>query len=406
MRPDSYFLTVDQIRSIQRKVVLFGAGKVSRDLISAVGDQAIGIVDNNPNMHGLIESGFEITSPERYLEATGIHDVFFVICTTSFTDVGEQLAGHGLVVGDDFCASPDLLRLLPVVRLQELEQRLLFTSGFRPSDNDRSGGGVYLLEIDRLDFEYRKIHSGTCHGMLQKDGLIYCVDQTQGIIAFNEELEVERTFDVAPGQRPHGIDWCEATGEYFVAASRQDCILVLDEQFREVDRIPLSDKFQRNNAPVHHINDLCIVDGSIYATMFSVTGNYHQDVFDGAIVEFDAADRRMIGPVMSGLWMPHNPKYLNGGLCVCDSLPGYLRRNNGRVAGDFPGFTRGLAADDCFYYVGQSRNRNFSNVLGVSSNISLDTAVIVFDDETKLSRSIPLDPRLSEVHAIEVLGPS
>lgn len=403
MKPDAYFLNIDQIRATQRKIVLFGAGKISRDLTTALGDMIVGVVDNNPNMIGMKEEGFEITSPDKYLE-TAAPEIYYVICTTSFTDVGEQLSGHGLRVGDDFCASPNLLGLLPVVRLQELRQRLLFTSGFRPSESPNSGGGLYELEIDGLDFSYRKIHSGTCHGMVQKEGLVYCVDQTRGILAFNQDLEIEKTYKIAQGQRPHGIDWCEETGEYFVAASRQDCILVFDEEFREVGRIPLSEKFQRNGTPVHHINDLCVVGGSVYASMFSVTGNYQQDVFDGVVLEVDAAKRQILAPVMTDLWMPHNPKYLNGGLCVCDSLPGYLRRNNGQIAGDFPSFTRGLACDEDFYYIGQSRNRNFSNVIGVSNNISLDAAIIVFDDTTKLSRSVPLSPRLSEVHAIEVIG--
>lgn len=402
MKPDAYFLNIDQIRATQRKIVLFGAGKISRDLVASLGEMVVGIVDNNPNMIGLTEEGFEVTSPATYLEANDDH-IYYVICTTSFTDVGEQLNGYGLNVGDDFCASPTLRGLLPIVKLQAVHQRLLFTSGFRPSDTPTSGGGLYLLEIEGLDFNYRKIHSGTCHGMLQRDGLIYCVDQAQGVLVFNQDLEHKMTYEIAQGQRPHGIDWCEQTGEYFVAASRRDCVLVFNESFEEVERIPLSHKFNRHQAPVHHINDLCVVGGSVYATMFSVTGNYQQDVFDGVILEIDAVQRKILGPVMTDLWMPHNPKYLNGGLCVCDSLPGYLRRNNGQVAGDFPSFTRGLACDDDFYYVGQSRNRNFSNVIGVSKNISLDTSIIIFDDVTKLSRSIPLSPRLSEVHAIEVL---
>lgn len=398
-----YFKSIKQIRDLNRDVVLFGAGKLSRDLISQLGDKILGIVDNNPNMIGLMEAGFKVQNPTFFLSES-YKKPFFVICTTSFADVGEQLKTHGLTVGNDFCASPSLSGLLPALRLESLKRKLLFTSGFRPSDRKDSGGGLYLLDIDGLDFAYRKVHSGTCHGLLKKDGLIYCVDQAKGFLVFNEDLELMETHEIAHGLRPHGIDWCNATGEYFVAASRRDCVVIFDEVFKEVERIHLSDKFKQANAPVHHINDLCVVGSSVYATMFSITGNYQKDIFDGGILELDATSRKVLGPVMDNLWMPHNPKYLNGGICVCDSLPGYLRRNNGQIAGNFPAFTRGLACDDDFYYVGQSRNRNFSNAVGISKNISLDASIIAFDDETKLSRSMPLSPRMSEVHAIEVLS--
>lgn len=403
MNSSRYFRTIEEIRQLQRKIVLFGAGRLARELVRSLGRMVVAIVDNNPNMVGALEESLTVESPERLLDSSDT-TLYYVICTTSFTDVGEQLAGRGLSIGDDFCASPSLIGLQPVVALQSLNRKLLFTSGFRPSEKPSSGGGLYLVEIDGLDFSYRKLHSGTCHGMVQKNGMTFCVDQAQGILLFNAEFRLEKVYEIDPGQRPHGIDWCEQTGEFFVAASRQDCILVFDEDFREVTRISLSEKFRRSGVPVHHINDLCVVGTSVYATMFSLTGNYQHDVFDGVVLEVDAATRRIVGPVLSNLWMPHNPKYLKDGLCVCDSLPGYLRRNNGQIAGNFPAFTRGLASDDQFFYVGQSRNRNFSNVLGISKNISLDTAIVVFDDETKLSRSIPLSPRLSEVHAIEVVG--
>lgn len=403
MKSKLYFRTIEEIRRLGRKVVLFGAGRLARELVRSLDQLIVAIVDNNPNMIGAREDAFTVESPDRLLNSPD-KTVYYVICTTSFTDVGEQLEGYGLSVGKDFCASPSLIGLQPVVSLQTVKRKLLLTSGFRPSEQPLSGGGLYLVEIDGLDFSYRKVHSGTCHGLLQKDGLIFCVDQSQGIMLFDHDFHIKKTYDIEPGQRPHGIDWCEATGEFFVAASHQDCILVFDQNFHEVARVWISEKFRRSGVPVHHINDVCVIGNSVYATMFSFTGNYHQDVFDGVVVEIDAATRSIIGPVLSKLWMPHNPKVFNNGLCVCDSLPGYLRRNNGQIAGAFPAFTRGLASDDEYFYVGQSRNRNFSNVIGMSKNISLDTAIVVFDDKTKLSRTIPLSPRLSEVHAIEVVG--
>jgi hypothetical protein len=101
--------------------------------------------------------------------------------------------------------------------------------------------------------------------------------------------------------------------------------------------------------------------------------------------------------------MPHNISYHNGSMLVLDSLRGNLLTNNFQIVGSFPGFTRGLDFDGSYYYVGQSRNRNYSKYLGISNNISLDTSIIIFDPVTKVSKSIFLPNSISEIHSILLL---
>ena len=74
-----------------------------------------------------------------------------------------------------------------------------------------------------------------------------------------------------------------------------------------------------------------------------------------------------------------------------------------QILGEFPAFTRGLAYDNQHFYIGQSKNRNYSKYLGVSKNISIDAGIILFDEKTKVSRFFQVDPRISEIHAIEIL---
>ena len=88
---------------------------------------------------------------------------------------------------------------------------------------------------------------------------------------------------------------------------------------------------------------------------------------------------------------------------LLDSLPGNLLGNNFQTLGSFPAFTRGLASDGIFYYIGQSRNRNFSKNLGFSKNVSIDAGIIVFDSATKVSRFLQLPPSISEVHSINLI---
>ena len=74
--------------------------------------------------------------------------------------------------------------------------------------------------------------------------------------------------------------------------------------------------------------------------------------------------------------------------------------DNGEITGTFPGFTRGLDFDGQFYYVGQSKNRNYSKVVGRSNNISVDCSVIVFDPIRKVSRSFQFPIEIGEIHSI------
>ena len=69
-------------------------------------------------------------------------------------------------------------------------------------------------------------------------------------------------------------------------------------------------------------------------------------------------------------------------------------------SGVFPWFHAWFHHDNQYSYIGQSKNRNFSKQLGVSKNISIDSGVIIFDELTKVSRTIHLPHSLTEIHGI------
>ena len=185
-----------------------------------------------------------------------------------------------------------------------------------------------------------------------------------------------------------------------MVGSHRDAVLILDNNFEIVDEIKISEKKKKTGSPQHHANDCLVIDDSLYISMFSFTGNWRKDIFDGVVLEYDIETNNLIGVVIKDLWMPHNIKFIEGSLHVLNSLQGELKTNNAQVIGEFPAFTRGLDHDGIFYYIGQSRNRNYSKNIGVSNNISIDAGVIVFDSKTKASRFLQLPPRVSEIHSI------
>jgi len=325
---------------------------------------------------------------------------FVVICTTSFVEVSEQLEGFGYHPQKDFIVSPILNDLRIISELENHEAKMLFTSGLPEIDDLQCGGGVYELDLRGTIWTYRKVYSGICYGLIKFENTFVTVDDKCGIVQLDKDYNVILSKELNHATRGHGIGYSEKQERFYVVSSYRDSVLVLDKEFNSVDEIFVSDKYQLGGSPEHHCNDLCIVGDSLYVTMFSYTGNWKRDVFDGVVLEIDLRSHKVVRPVVMDLWMPHNISFLEGSLTVLDSLRGELKANNVRPIGRFPAFTRGLDYDGVFFYVGQSRNRNYSKNLGLSLNISIDTAIVIFDPVTKASRTIGLPQKLSEIHSI------
>jgi|APSaa5957512535_1039671.scaffolds.fasta_scaffold01525_12 hypothetical protein len=383
-----------------REVVLFGAGTISPKTARKIDKYAF-IVDNNPNLWNCEQDGKDVLKPDVIKNNSSKY--FLIICTTSFIEVSEQLIDYGYIPDKDFIVSPILNDLRVISDLEHHSTKLLFTSGVPENDNKKYGGGIYELILKGHSWEYRKVYSGICYGLIEYNDNYIIVDDNRGIVELDKNYNILRTKKLAKATRGHGIGYSHKYNKFYIVASYMDEVLVFDKDFNQIDNIKLSNKFEREGSPAHHMNDLCVVGDSLYVTMFSYTGNWKKDVFDGVVLEIDLTTNLENGVVVSDLWMPHNICFLDGSITVLDSLRGELKTNNARAIGKFPAFTRGLDFDGIYYYVGQSRNRNYSKNLGLSLNISIDTAIIIFDPITKASRTIHFPQKLSEIHSILVI---
>jgi len=384
-----------------RKIVLFGAGPISEKTARILdGHKIDSIVDNAPNLWGKIELNVEILPPKSINEK---NNPFVVICTTSFTEVSDQLNGYGLNSGADYCVSPILNDLRVINELEGISKKILFTSGSPKDENPLYGGGVYELTVDGDEWKYKKVIPGNCYGLIKFNDNYISVDADMGIFEFDAHYSIVKSKKLPTGVRAHGVQYSKKYKNFYVVGSYYDGVLILDEEFNVVDNIKLSYKKERYGVPKHHCNDCLVVDDSLFISMFSMTGNWQNDVFDGGVVEYNILNKEKIGPIVQNLWMPHNIQMINGSLHVLNSLQGQLLTNNFQVVGEFPAFTRGLDYDGVYYYIGQSRNRNYSKNIGVSKNISIDAGIIVFDEYTKASRFLQLPPKISEIHSILII---
>ena len=398
------FTTLQDInkKSVGRDIVLFGSGIIAEKTARILTDKKIvAIVDNASNLWGQKQLAVEIRSPE-YLQKEGKNS-FIIICTTSFVEVAAQLDSFGMTPEHNYYVSPVMNDLRIIDELETIEKKMLFTSGSPKINNDNYGGGIYEMFVKGDKWKHKKVISGNCYGLIKYGNNFISVDTERGIFEFDQHYNIIRQGNLPSGIRAHGVDYSEKHEKFFVVGSYLDGVIILDKEFNIIDQINVSHKRERTGKPDHHCNDCLVVEDSLYVSMFSMTGNWKRDVFDGAILEYDILTKELIGPVIQNLWMPHNIKFIEGSLHVLDSLPGQLKTNNAKVIGEFPAFTRGLAHDGVYYFIGQSRNRNYSKNLGVSKNVSIDAGVIIFDSHTKASRFLQLPPKLSELHSIHLL---
>jgi len=384
---------------INKKIVLFGIGKIAEKTIRLLGKNKINFfVDNASNLWGEKDMNIDILSPDEIKNKTD--EYYIIICTTSFKEVAYQLESYGYNPVENYAVSPILNDLRIIDELESIKKTLLFTSGSPKNKSNQYGGGIYKLEVNGGKWLYQKVISGNCYGLIKYNENFISVDADLGVFEFDKNFKILRSKKLPIGMRAHGIDYCVNNQKFYIVGSHLDGILILDKEFNEINKIILSNKKQNYGSPQHHCNDCLVLKDSLFVSMFSITGNWKNDVFDGGVIEYDLNTNKKVDPIVTNLWMPHNIKYFDGSLHVLNSLSGELLTNNFQIIGKFPAFTRGLDFDGVFYYIGQSRNRNFSKNLGISNNISIDAGIVVFDAETKVSRFLQLPSKVSEIHSI------
>tara|TARA_B100000886_G_C20424250_1_gene493111 strand:+ start:3425 stop:4660 length:1236 start_codon:yes stop_codon:yes gene_type:complete len=389
----------------KKEIYFFGAGVISEKTFASFSLRKFnGIFDNSENLHNTFERNLKILDP-KLIRNLNYKDIFIIITTTSFNDVMIQLEKYGLKKNENFCVSHILKDQFAIEGMQSLKQELLFSSGSPKVKNDSFGGGIYKLTINEDKWTTKKLYNGNCFGIIRNflDNSILFIDTDVGILKYDKNFKLLKKVKIKKGIRAHGISFCSDTQKYAVACSFKDKVLILDKNLKLVNEFNISEKIKKSKVAQHHCNDCEISQNSVYVSMFSVTGNWKKEVFDGGITEFDATSGKRVGHIKNDLWMPHNVRIINGTMHILDSLRGNLLFDNLSIQGNFPAFSRGLDFKDGLYFIGQSRNRNFSKTIGVSKNISVDTGIVVFDPTTKISRFLNVSNKISEIHSILAL---
>ena len=384
-------------KKAKKQIVLFGSGNITKKTIRKIGAANIKyIVDNSLNLQGQKYEGIDILSPSILSQ-----DDFVIICSTAITDISKQLTELGLSENSNYVISPILNDLIAISDLEQIETKFYFTSGTVPKEGEPYGGGLYLCDVKGGEITLHKLYSGPCYGVIKVNDEVLFVDTDNGLYRLKDE-KISLVCELPKGSRAHGISYNQSNNKYYISCSYLDGVLELNSDFKIEKTLKLSDKLSSSGEPMHHCNDNLAIGNSLFVSMFSSTGNWKNDVFDGCIAEFDITTGKRLADISTGLYMPHNVKSFDGSIHVLDSLPGHLRFNNLSVQGTFPAFTRGLDYKNGLYYIGQSKNRNYSKVMGISNNISIDCGVVLFNSELKASRFLQFPHAIGEIHSIVV----
>lgn len=217
---------------------------------------------------------------------------------------------------------------------------------------------MYVLE----DGEFRAIDDVSTTGLAVSAGggrlapLTWTGDENASgeVSVFNGAglLAYHRVDDL---REPHSAQW---DGDVLVVVStRANAILWLDSRGRVIRRWRVP-----GEGDSWHLNSLCTHRGRL---MVSAFGRFRENrgwrdvaAREGQGIVIDVRSGR---EVLTGLSAPHNPLWLDGRWVICNSDAGELLRLDAR--GNvfdrrvFPGWTRGLAYDESFVYLGVSAHR-------------------------------------------------
>lgn len=377
-----------------KRTIFWGASNWVERTLEILPVQYGYIVDNNPNNHGITYTGMVVYPPGRLLEENQ-NEIFILICTANYPSVIDELGELGFIMGDDFCVTPLLNERKAKDDLKSVDRTVLISSPEHRFQNT-SGGGLY--ECQTLSGNVSKVYTGKVRGLAMLDDSLLAVDMLKGVVVLDSEYKEIDRLELESNCEAHGLCYDAKSMNLFVGQPGRDSIAIYSSKdWKLIDEIFISDKWATNKKDNHHVNDVCVVENSLYVTLFSLSGNWMNEVYDGAVLEIDLETGRIIGPVVTSLWMPHSISRFNGQLCYVDSMRGELFNTTWGRTGHFYSFIRGLDFDGRYYYVGATEHR-YPEKLN-TDQISLDTGFYIFDPKNKMSRFFPL-PQTEAVHSV------
>lgn len=257
-------------------------------------------------------------------------------------------------------------------------------------------GGLYRITFTEQSYEIERLLYEDCRGIARYNDSFIVASVTNGILL----LDLNSLSEINRNQPEEDLDFHGVTVHdgraYVVETSRNTVGIYSLPDLARVDEIRIS----KEDTDINHVNDICIVDGSMYLTMFSDLGDWRSRITPaGVLMDYSLVGDRPPRTLFRGLKQPHSVIISNGRILYCNSA-GFEVIENGHTIFSGLGYTRGLAVKNDMVYIGQSESRHIEFFREERTNISLDCGIHVFNYKEKLSKFIPLPSE--EVYGILV----
>ena len=388
-----------------KKFYFFGTGDIAtktlRDIKKTI--KVLGTFDNKKSLLGIItRDNLEIFNPKsiKKIDKNKIH---IIITTSSYDQIIKQLKTYKLKQGDHYTISHRLEGQNILDNIQSHKCSLSFASATFKQNKKDVGGGIYNLYLNGNKWKVEKKLSGPCYCIIRVKNKYIISMAEKGILICDLKFNILKQKRINRSIRFHGISYSKKFESYFVACTNRDKIIMFDKNLNFIKKeFFLSNKPNPEDISYYHCNDCFVRNNYLFVSVFSVTGKYKIDKFDGGIIKFDIRTGKKISVIKNDLLMPHNVVYLNDQIHIIDSLRGNLMYDNFSNKATFLGFSRGIDYHNGYYFVGQSRNRQASKIKSINNNVSADTGIMIFDKKNKISRFLNVNNKISEIHSILV----
>lgn len=379
----SKWKTFEELNEIlnSRDYVFWGASNWIDRSLEKIIKKPLFIVDNSKLNQGISFSGYSVKAPGHLNDNKKL---YIVITTKHYLSVIDELEKLGYIMGDDFCCSPLLNDRKNIDDLINHKQSILISS---PEHfcNDSLGGGLYKINLN--PYQIQKVYVGKTRGLSKFNENYYVIDMLRGLIILDKNFKELKVVELEKNCEPHGLAIDPKRNQAYIGCPGRDSVLVVClNAFKIVNEYFISDKWSQNKKDNHHVNDVLIHNDSLFVSLFSFSGNWLNEVYDGGILEIDLNKKKIIGPVIRDMWMPHSILRINGKLTFLNSMLGELYHASYGMINKTNNFVRGLAYDGKYFFIGTSQHRYPEKIKNINNNISLNTGFYVFDQKSKLSK--------------------
>lgn len=396
----------------KNKIYFFGRSEdwVPKTLRKIDPNKSVIILDNNPAYTNTKFSEKKVLKPKILKDFDKKRD--YVIITAEPDTILPELKDFKLKEGENFCCTPEIKDWGNLERMKKNSSDFLFTSSdyfdLSRVRSSKNGGGVFVGNISsnyyekKLDGQYRQF-------IKYNDNFFVVEYVKKEIHVFSKNFKILDKYQLDQTknkiEKPNycGITHSKEKKVFFVVNSASDEISIYDDKsFKILEKIKFSNKKNEIKGGQCHINDITILENSLFVSYFSKSGLWRKEIFDGGVSEINLNNSNKITEIISGLSQPHSPEIIEDQVCVLDSLNRNFFIGTNNLA-TFPGFIRGLSNDGNYFYVGQSEDMYSSRVMGKTQNVTMTNAGIYqFDNDKKISKFLST-PDIMNIHDILIL---